>query len=464
MTHFYELNNYQIAIDGNSGSIHQLDPISFNIIKDFKFMPSNEMLHRHFDSIYAYEMIEEVYSELRALKENNLLFTEEKFLLDSISHKMINQHVKALCLHVAHDCNLRCKYCFASEGDYNSGKKLMSLEVAKQSIDYLIEHSKGRNNIEVDFFGGEPLMNFDVVKETVFYAKSLEESHQKSFYFTITTNGMLLNEEISDFINTYIDNVVISIDGRKEVHDKIRPDRGGKGSYDRIVPKAQNLIKNRGAKSYFVRGTFTSENKDFAKDVMHLADLGFKEISVEPVVGSGQSLHFTESDVPSITFEYENLALQYIERLKGENSFRYYHFNINVFDGPCVYKRINACGAGSDYFAVSPEGDLYPCHQFVGEVDFKVGDVFAGISNTSIGDTFANTNVLTKEECKSCWAKLFCSGGCHANAYFSNNDISKPNSISCTLQKKRIECAIMIALWKNDHVKPTDLIIDISQI
>lgn len=451
MTHFFKLNQYYIAVDGNSGSIHELDEVSFTLLKPYEKMPLLEDLHTRFGDQYDYETIRNIHSEIKSLVEQNLLYTEEKYLLEVISDKKINHSMKAICLHIAHDCNLKCKYCFAAEGDYKTGKKLMSLEIAKKSVDYLIANSKGRKKLEIDFFGGEPLLNFDVVKETVLYAKSLESIHNKSFYFTITTNGVLLTEEISDFINDNMDNIVISIDGRRETHDAIRFDLAGNGSYSRIVPKAQKLLSNRKEKSYFVRGTFTRENMDFSKDVMHLADLGFKEISVEPVVGTGMSLHFAESDIDIINAEYENLALQYISRLEGSEPFRFYHFNINIFDGPCVHKRITACGAGSEYFAISPEGDLYPCHQFVGEEDFLVGNVFDGITNHKLGETLSNTSVLTKDDCKKCWAKLFCSGGCHANAFFSNGSIDKPNSISCALQRKRIECAIMIQLWKNEN-------------
>lgn len=450
--HTYELNNYQIAIDGNSGSVHVLDEMTYHILKDLNSMPDAKVLVDAYRDQYDLEDILSVHAEIQGLYESGMLFTENDELEKIAKSKKQNKSVKALCLHIAHDCNLKCQYCFASEGDYKSGKSLMSYKVAKKSVDYLVKNSKYRKNIEIDFFGGEPLLNFEVVKKTVFYAKEIEKMCDKRFYFTLTTNGVLLDQEKNEFLNQYVDNVVISIDGRKEIHDQLRPNRAGFGSYDRIVPLTKELVAGRNGKRYFVRGTFTAFNKDFAKDVMHLADLGFKEISIEPVVGSGKDLHFKASDIDCLLNEYENLASQYTQRLADDKSFNFYHFNINVFDGPCLYKRISACGAGGEYLAVSPEGKLYPCHQFVGELDFVVGDVYSGISNKHIGNEFTENTVLTKEACKACWAKLFCSGGCHANAYFSNGDIKIPNDLSCTLQKKRIECAIMVQAWKSEHL------------
>jgi uncharacterized protein len=320
----------------------------------------------------------------------------------------------------------------------------MPAAVALRAVDYLIEHSGSRRNVEIDFFGGEPLMNLDVVREAVAYGREIGKQAGKDFYFTITTNGTLLDRDSIAFINEEMDNVVISIDGRKEVHDAIRCDRTGRGSYDRIVPLAQELVKARGNKSYFIRGTFTSRNKDFSRDVMHLANLGFKEISVEPVVGKGEQLFINEADVPEILAEYEKFALEYLDCLRRGKGFRFYHFDVNLYKGPCVYKRLAACGAGSEYLAVAPDGKLYPCHQFVGMEDFIMGDIYGGVKNTEIRDNFLNSNILIKKKCRDCWAKLYCSGGCHANAWFSNGDITVPNEIACTLQKKRIECAIMI--------------------
>jgi uncharacterized protein len=449
MVHTYRLNGINIAVDGNSGSIHILDDIGYDILKETKKLPSLNDTVEKFKNKYSKKDIIETFNELTLLKDQGLLFTdfrniEETFNIKPYMDRSKHIGLKALCLHVSHDCNLSCEYCFASKGDYKSGKSLMSKDVALKAIDYLVENSGSRHSIEIDFFGGEPLMNFNVIKEAVAYGKELEKKINKKFYFTITTNGILLDDEKIDFINTYMDNIVISIDGRKEVHDSIRYDRGGKGSYDRIIPLAQRLINKRKDKSYFIRGTFTSKNLDFLKDVVHLKNLGFKEISIEPVVGSGDKLFINEKDVPIVLNEYEMLAKEYLKwRQEGED-IRFYHFNINLYGGPCIYKRITACGAGFEYFAVSPEGFIYPCHQFVGETEFIVGDLNKGIYNKTLERHFKTNNILEKEECKACWAKLFCSGGCHANAWFSNKDISKPNEIACTLQKKRIECAIMI--------------------
>lgn len=450
MIHTYSLNGYKIAIDGNSGSIHVLDDIVYQMLKDEEKMPTITNMQEKLKATYSAGKIREAYGEIESLNEQGMLFSSKQALEDAVNSKQLNTCLKALCLHVSHDCNLRCEYCFASSGDYNSGRKLMGKAVALKAVDYLVAVSHDRRNIEIDFFGGEPLMNFDTVKETVAYGRQLEKSTGKHFYFTITTNGTLLNKENIYFINENMDNVVISIDGRKEVHDAARHDRAGHGNYDKILPLAKQLVAGRNGKSYFIRGTFTARNKDFSKDVMHLADIGFKEISVEPVVGSGSDLYFKESDIPEILKEYENLALQYIERLSDNRRFRFYHFNINLYDGPCLFKRVTACGAGYEYLAVSPEGNLYPCHQFVGQDEFVIGNVFTGIQNNEMRDKFMRNNILSKEKCRDCWAKLFCSGGCHANAYFSNGSIAQPNELSCILQKKRIECAVMIQVFMAD--------------
>ncbi len=452
MVHTYSLNGYNIAIDGNSGSIHLLDDITYQILKESDEMPSLANTQEKLKKKYTENEISEAYNEIKSLIEQGMLYSSIKNIEEVVSSKQMNKGLKALCLHVSHDCNLRCEYCFASSGDYNSGRILMDKEVALKAIDYLVQNSNNRHNIEIDFFGGEPLMNFDVVKETVTYGRKLEKTTGKHFYFTITTNGTLLDKEKISFINENMDNVVISIDGRKEVHNAVRHDRAGRGSYDRIVPLAKELVAGRNGKSYFIRGTFTARNKDFTKDVMHLADLGFKEISVEPVVGSGDDLYFKESDIPDLLKEYENLTSEYIERLSNGGDFRFYHLNIDLYEGPCLFKRITACGAGYEYLAVSPEGDLYPCHQFVGQDKFVLGNLSAGISNNEMCDEFMKNNILNKKKCRDCWAKLFCSGGCHANAYFSNNSILEPNELSCILQRKRIECAIMIQALKRDKV------------
>lgn len=445
MVHTFTMNGYNFAVDGDSGSIHVLDDLSYRLLSGMQELaPLNDVI-KHFNTGYSYKEIKEAYDEIKSLKEQGLLFSTPQNIDEMVLAKKDADSIKALCLHVSHDCNLSCEYCFASKGDYKSGRRLMTKDIALKAVDYLVSNSGYRHNIEIDFFGGEPLMNFDTVKEVVAYGRELENKTGKKFYFTITTNGILLDEEKINFINKYIDNVVISIDGRKEVHDSIRYDRAGRGTYDRIVPLAQKLVGGRNGKSYFVRGTFTSRNKDFSKDVMHLAeDLGFREISVEPVVGSGDELFIKEQDIPDILNEYEKFAAEYLKCLQEGSSFRFYHFNLNLYEGPCIYKRITACGAGFEYLAVSPEGYLYPCHQFVGQKEFIMGDVFEGIGNEKLKQSFKNNNILTKEKCRDCWAKLFCSGGCHANAWYSNGSILKPNEIACTLQKKRIECAIMI--------------------
>lgn len=448
MVHTFLQNGYYIAVDGNSGSVHLLDELSYKILHNQERLISVDQALSLLKEEYSVEDIQEAHSELSQLREKNILFSSLEDIEKLYDINRINTNIKAFCLHISHDCNLRCEYCFASEGDYNSGRELMSKEVAIKAIDYLVANSIGRKKIEVDFFGGEPLMNFEVVEEVVNYCRQIEKETNKSFYFTMTTNGTLLNEHITDFINKEMDNIVISIDGRKEVHDKIRHGVNNVGSYDRIVPKAQKLIQERGNKSYFVRGTFTAENKEFSKDVMHLADLGFKEISVEPVVGEGKELFFKEEDLPGILDEYDHLVTLYKERIEKGEPFRFYHFNIDLKNEPCLFKKVTACGAGYEYMAVSPTGLLFPCHQFVGEDEFVIGNLDEGITNSELCQKFQDNTIFAKEECRNCWAKLFCSGGCHANAYFTNGDITKPNEMSCILQRKRIECALMISAWK----------------
>jgi uncharacterized protein len=443
LVHTYSMNGFNIAVDGNSGSIHLLDELSFKILEDMQELSPVDDVIRKLGILYKKEDIIEAYDEIKHLKEEGLLFTPISELENIPPNTNNVDNIKALCLHVSHDCNLRCKYCFASTGDYKSGRKLMSRDMAKKAVDYLVENSGKRKNIEIDFFGGEPMLNLKTVKETVSYARGLEKSTGKSFYFTITTNGTLFTDESIKFINENMDNVVISIDGRKEVHDAIRYDKFNKGTYDRIVPDAKKLVAGRKGKSYFIRGTFTSKNIDFSKDVMHLAKLGFREISVEPVVGNGKDFSLTMRDVPYVLEEYERLAYQYLEALKNGEDIRFYHFNLNLYEGPCIYKRITACGAGFEYFAVSPEGYLYPCHQFVGQEEFIMGDLDNGVINNKLKKRFKESNIITKDKCQNCWAKLFCSGGCHANAWFTNGDIDEPDEIACILQKKRIECAIM---------------------
>ncbi|MDD3653517.1 MAG: thioether cross-link-forming SCIFF peptide maturase [Desulfotomaculaceae bacterium] len=443
MVHTYSMNGLNIAIDGNSGGIHILDNAAFDLLiqcKDHFVYDQAAILQDK----YSVEDIRESWEEINSLKEKGLLFSPEIEQTYAINDASLDNGVKALCLHVAHDCNLRCEYCFASKGNYSMANKLMPLEVAIKSVDFLINKSGQRKNVEIDFFGGEPLLNFDVVKKTVEYGRKVEVRTGKKFHFTITTNGMLLDDDAISYINENMDNVVISLDGRRKVHDAIRYDAAGKGSYEKILNSAMQLVRERGNKSYFIRGTFTSRNLDFHKDVFHLADLGFGEISMEPVVGAGEDFHIRKEHIPTILSEYERLAYAYIKRIKSGKPFRFYHFNINVYNGPCLYKRVTACGAGTEYFAVTPEGELYPCHHLVGLHEFKAGDLNTGIINDSLRASFRESNIFTKEECRKCWAKLFCSGGCHANAYYTNGNIMKPDKLVCEMQRKRVECAIMI--------------------
>ncbi|MDD3840956.1 MAG: thioether cross-link-forming SCIFF peptide maturase [Clostridia bacterium] len=449
MIHVFSLNGYNIVLDVNSSTIHLVDDIMYDILNEFDDMPSMDSIAREFEDRYDISQLRECYDDINQLYQQGTLYSSDfdQSLLKKTNHK--NNYVKALCMHVAHDCNLRCEYCFASKGDYKTDRGLMPKQVAFECIDFLAQNSGARKNIEVDFFGGEPLMNFDVVKDAVLYAKDKQEEYGKEFHFTITTNGLLLDECSIDFINEYMDNVVISIDGRKQVHDAIRYDREHRGSYDRILDNALNLVHKRGNKQYFIRGTFTANNLDFGEDVFHLADLGFDEISIEPVVGSGRPFDIKEEHLDVIKKEYEDLAIRYLDRIKRGKPFVFYHFNLDIFESPCIYKRITSCGAGYEYFAVSPKGELYPCHQFVGQPEFVMGDIYKGINNGQMSKLFRDNNVLNKTECRDCWAKYYCSGGCHANAYYSNGDISDPNRIACEMQKKRIECAIMIQAAKS---------------
>lgn len=452
MVHTFYLNGLFIALDVNSGSIHLLEEVAYRILNEYPLeIPSDSDLIAKFGSSYPDEMIHEAYLEIKSLVDQNLLYTPE------ISWNQVSdiaaqpKGLKALCLHVAHDCNLRCEYCFAAKGDYHAGRSLMTSEIAVKAIDFLVQNSM-RRELEIDFFGGEPLLNFETVKTAVSYGRELEKSSGKRLHFTITTNGTLLNDSIIDYINQNIDNVVISIDGRQTVHDAIRYYPNGKGSYERIIPMAQKLVGKRGSKEYYIRGTFTANNLDFANDVFHLADLGFREISIEPAVGEIGTPTITREHLPQILREYEILAQKYLKRLDAGKPFRFYHFNLNLYEGPCIYKRITACGAGTEYLAVSPQGELYPCHQFVGESDFVIGNLETGITNLGLMERFKGSNIFGKEACRSCWAKYFCSGGCHANSYFTNGDISKPDELTCAMQRKRIECAIMVEIMQRNEI------------
>ena len=452
MIHCYQSNGYSIVMDVNSGAVHvvddlvyQLVPLLEPLVKEKK--DKGEILDfvKAQQLPYAEEEIAEAVEEILLLAQEGQLYTEDIYENYIDSFKNRETVVKALCLHIAHDCNLACRYCFAEEGEYHGRRAIMSYEVGKKALDFLVANSGNRTNLEVDFFGGEPLMNWEVVKQLVAYGRSLEEEHHKKFRFTITTNGVLLNDEILEFVNKEMGNMVLSIDGRKEVHDRMRPHRGGQGSYDEIVPKFKKAAESRGQMNYYVRGTYTHYNTDFAKDVLHLADLGFKQISVEPVVApETEDYAIREEDLPQLLAQYDELAEEMIKRRKEGNGFNFFHFMIDLEGGPCVAKRLSGCGSGTEYLAVTPWGDLYPCHQFVGNEDFLMGNVDEGVLRTDIRDEFKQCNVYAKEKCKDCFAKFYCSGGCAANSYNFTGNVNGSYDIGCELQRKRIECAIMI--------------------
>ncbi|MBE5852310.1 MAG: thioether cross-link-forming SCIFF peptide maturase [Lachnospiraceae bacterium] len=453
MIHLYKNNGYNIVMDVNSGSVHVVDDIVYDMVPLLESVYESvseenfveEALKASADLSYAEEDKKEVSEAIYELAKAGQLYTKdvyENYIFDFKNRQTV---VKALCLHIAHDCNLACKYCFAEEGEYHGRRALMSYEVGKKALDFLVANSGNRINLEVDFFGGEPLMNWQVVKDLVAYGRSLEEPHNKKFRFTLTTNGVLLNDEVLEFCNREMANVVLSIDGRKEVHDKMRPYRGGQGSYDGIVPKFQKVAESRDQMNYYVRGTFTHHNLDFSKDVLHLADLGFEQISVEPVVAPPEEDYaIQEADIPVLLEEYDKLAKEIIRYRKEGKGFNFFHFMIDLEGGPCVAKRLSGCGSGTEYLAVTPWGDFYPCHQFVGNEEFLMGNVDDGIVRTDIRDCFKTCNVYAKEKCKKCFAKFYCSGGCAANSYNFHGNINDAYDIGCELQRKRIECAIMI--------------------
>ncbi len=452
MVHQYKSNGYNIVLDVNSGSVHIVDDTVYDLIPLVetalaeKLEDADEIIERvSRESGHDAALCREAVSEILELKEAGALFTEDIYKDYIFDFKNRQTVVKALCLHIAHDCNLACQYCFAEEGEYHGRRALMSFEVGKKALDFLVHNSGNRINLEVDFFGGEPLMNWEVVKQLVAYGRSLEEPFHKKFRFTLTTNGILLNDEIQEFLNKEMSNVVLSIDGRKEVHDRMRPFRGGQGSYDVIVPKFQKLAESRNQMNYYVRGTFTRNNLDFSEDVLHLADLGFEQISIEPVVAeNAEPYAIREEDVPGIKEEYDKLAAALLKRQKEGKGVNFFHFMIDLAGGPCVAKRLSGCGSGTEYLAVTPWGDFYPCHQFVGEEAFLMGNVDEGITNTKVRDDFKCCNVYAKEKCRDCFARFYCSGGCAANSYHFHGKIDDAYDIGCELQRKRIECAIMI--------------------
>lgn len=454
MVHQYKSNGYNIVLDVCSGSVHVVDDLVYDIIELYEGHSKEEILDR-LDG-YARAEISEAYEQVTQLVEDGTLFAEDIYKDYIIDFKKRKTVVKALCINIAHDCNLCCKYCFAGEGEYKGDRALMPLDVAKKSLDFLVENSGNRRNLEVDFFGGEPLMNWNVVKKTVEYGRELEKKYDKNFRFTLTTNGVLLNDDIMEFANKEMANVVLSIDGRKEIHDLMRPTPNGKGSYDVILPKFFRLADSRRAlgKSYYVRGTYTRNNLDFSKDVLHMADLGFDQISIEPVVAMPEEPYaLREEDLPELLEQYDILAKEMINRKKEGRGFNFFHFMIDLEGGPCVAKRLSGCGSGTEYLSVTPWGDLYPCHQFVGEEGFCIGNVFDGINKHELVDEFKCCNVYAKEKCRDCFARFYCSGGCAANSYKFHGNILDAYSIGCELQKKRIECAIMLKAAEADEDK-----------
>lgn len=454
MIHQYKLGGYNLVLDMASGSVHAVDEVAYDVIALYESHSHDEIksiiLTRYQgDSSVTAEDLEMLFADIEALKKDGKLFSKDIYENRAFDLKNRHTDIKALCLHIAHTCNLTCDYCFAKQGNFCGERAVMSFEVGKRAIDFLIEHSGSRKNLEVDFFGGEPLMNFDVVKQIVAYARSVEKEHNKNFRFTLTTNGMLIDDDVIEFANRECHNVVLSLDGRKEVHDFLRKTASGKGSYDIIVPKFQKLVESRGGKGYYMRGTFTHNNPDFVNDILHMLDLGFTELSMEPVVCAPDDPYaLTEEDMKIVCRQYEILAEEMIKREKEGKGFTFYHYMIDLTGGPCIYKRISGCGSGTEYFAVTPWGDLYPCHQFVGEEAYRMGDIWEGISNRELMDSFKLCNAYAREECRDCWAKLYCSGGCAANAYHATGAITGVYQQGCELFKKRMECAIMIQVAK----------------
>ena len=450
MVHQYKLNGYNIVIDTCSGSVHSVDEVAYDIIGMFKNKSEDEICDFILEKYsnmpdVTREDILLCIGDIKALEESGKLYSEDRYEKLAYDYKNNSNVIKALCLHVAHTCNLNSSYCFASQGKYQGERAIMSFEVGKRAFDFLIENSGDRKNLEVDFFGGEPLMNWDVVKQLVAYARSIEKEHNKNFRFTLTTNGLLINDEVIDFLNKEMSNVVLSLDGRKEVHDLFRRDYAGNGSYDRIIPKFKRLVDARGGKNYYMRGTFTHNNVDFTEDIFHMADLGFTELSMEPVVcAPSDPCALTEEDLPKLFEQYEILAKEMIKRKREGRPFTFYHYMLDLKNGPCIYKRITGCGSGTEYMAVTPWGELFPCHQFVGDPKYSLGNIWDGVKNTSCQDEFRSCNAYAREECRDCWAKLYCSGGCAANAYHATGNIGGIYKYGCELFKKRIECAIMM--------------------
>ena len=451
MIHSFKLNGYNIVLDVASGSVHSVDDVAYDVINLYETKSRKEIVKEVAvkyaqDGVSEQDVIE-CLDDVDELVTQGKLFAKDEFKPDIENLAKRNTVLKAMCLHVAHTCNLNCEYCFASQGKYHGERALMSFEVGKRALDFLIENSGTRRNLEVDFFGGEPLMNFDVVKKLVEYARSIEKEKGKNFRFTLTTNGVLVDDDVIDFANKEMSNVVLSLDGRKEVHDRYRVDYQGRGSYDTIVPKFQKFVKARGGKNYYMRGTFTHANPDFLEDIKTMLNLGFSELSMEPVVAAqGDEAALTEEDKPVVMKQYEELAELMLKRDKEGKPFTFYHYMIDLAGGPCIYKRISGCGSGTEYMAVTPWGDLYPCHQFVGDEKFKLGDIWHGVENKEIQNEFASCNVYARSECRDCWARLYCSGGCAANAYHATGSVKGVYKYGCDLFKKRMECAIAVAV------------------
>ena len=457
MVHQYKLNGYNIVLDTASGSVHAVDEVAYDIIEMYKSHTREQIVEAilakfsHLPDVNKSEVLE-CLDDVAALEAAGKLFSVDEYEGLACNYKNNSKVIKALCLHVAHTCNLNCSYCFASQGKYQGDRALMSFEVGKRAFDFLIENSGSRRNLEVDFFGGEPLMNWDVVKQLVAYARSVEKEHTKNVRFTLTTNGILIDDEVIDFLNREMSNVVLSLDGRKEVNDHFRRDYAGNGSYDKIVPKFQKLVEAREGKNYYVRGTFTHNNVDFTNDLFHMADLGFTELSMEPVVCPPDDPYaLTDEDMPKIFEQYEILAKEMLKRKKEGRPFTFYHYMLDLKNGPCIYKRITGCGSGTEYMAVTPWGELFPCHQFVGDPKYSLGNIYDGITNTETQDEFRSCNAYAREECKDCWARLYCSGGCAANSYHATGSIGGVYKYGCELFKKRIECAVMMQVAESEE-------------
>lgn len=450
MIHQYKLNGYNIVLDTYSGSVHVVDDLAYEIIALYENTPADEivtmMLEKHqSDSNISKGDIRETIADVEELKNTGQLFTEDEYKDISLDLRNRQTYVKAICLNVAHTCNLSCDYCFASQGKYNGDRAIMSYEVGQKAIDFLLENSGHHRNLDIDFFGGEPLMAWKVVKQIVEYARSKEKEYKKKFRFTFTTNGMLLNDEVTEFLNKEMYNVVLSLDGRKEVHDRLRKTVTGKGSYDHIVPKFQEFIKKRGDKEYYVRGTYTHNNVDFTNDIFHIADLGFDKLSMEPVIGDPREPYaLTEADLPEIYNQYEILAKEMLKRNEEGNGFTFYHYMLDLSEGPCIQKRISGCGSGTEYLAVTPWGEVFPCHQFVGDEKYSLGNIWDGITKPEIQCQFKESNCYSKPECQDCWAKLYCSGGCPANALHATGSLNGTYDFSCDIFRKRIECSMMV--------------------